>query len=594
MHNHAHAHAHHTHVLPITAAACLEELERIGDYEKAVVKRMKELVSENPNLNGSAGSEQHKHYTKENLKRLSNFPISEPAGTKTVDKTDVGDVTKTTEDNQIECQNTTEHENTTEHQNKTEQNDDGSDDCKWESIQAQLTLNEDNRTSPLIDALKKVEWRARDHAEIAKWCSELAVMFFKADKKMSGRVLEDEYICLIKSLPLSSILKEDLCLQFSCIDLNDSGDISLEEFLYFFLSFPPLKKELGSTFHANEPYHNILGTVATWRKVRLWVYNVVTVPDFNLTSKILFCFDLLLAVVPFLMLLIELISPTTDPEKLGLLWFMALFFATLYLVGLVTCKSKIKFLTNRLHLVELLSFLPWMIYNLFALKEARELPSSNHPFWVGSHGAIGFFLIRIMKIVKLPSILSSSSWLQEDIDIYVKTLHLALSSYKPLGLFMFGLIIFLSTLVYAFERGEYNGDFWERYDSPGDESPFANFFNCVWFTVVTGTTLGYGDFYPKSYEGKFVGMFVVVLGLVNITILINTIGECFEEIFRTYLEDKSKKIQAERAHYIKHQVKLAERKVQDLRRKQLKMSPISWTSKSFGFEGSKSGGIAEV
>jgi len=550
----------HVHDLPVTASACLAELDRIREYEKAVVNRMREILS------CDANSERHSHLatkaagpgwhqpgdrpTKGNIKQLSDLHIE--------NTTTIAGKQLEPSDKQMESHST------------VPLTDDRSDDFKWDTIQAQLTLHEDKRTSPLIDALKKMEWRARDHAEIAKWCSELAVMFFKADENMNGRILEEGYVSLIKSLPLSSSLKNDLYLQFSCIDLTKSGDVTLEEFLYFFLSFPPFKKELASSFHANEPFHNILGNVAAWRKVRLWVYNVATVPSFNMFSKLLFCFDLLLSLVPFIMLYLELISPSIHPEKISLLWFMALFFAAHYVVGLITCKSKIQYLVNRLHIVELISFLPWMIYNFFELNENRELPSSNHPFFVGSRGAIGYFLIRISKIIMLPSILPSSAWLQEDIDIYVKTLHLALASYKPLGWCMFFLVMLLSTLVYAFERGEHNGEFWERYDDSSESSPFSNFFNCCWFTIVTGTTLGYGDFYPKSYEGKLVGMLIVVIGLVNLTIVINTIGECFEEIFRTFLENRSKKIQAERAHYIKSQVELAGRKVEDLQRKHTK------------------------
>merc|ERR1719193_741763 len=270
------------------------------------------------------------------------------------------------------------------------------------------------------------------------------------------------------------------------------------------------------------------------------------------------------------MLYLEVFDPNINPEKMFILWFMVLFFAAQYIIGLFTCKSKIKYLVNRMHIAELISFLPWMIYNIFQLSDDGELQSPNHPFFVGSRGAIGFFLIRITKIIKLPSIFPSSTWLQEDIDIYVQTLHLALASYKPLGLLMFFLIVFLSTLVYAFERGVYNGEVWVRHDNPGEASPFSSFFNCVWFTLVTGTTLGYGDFYPKSYEGKLVGMLIVVIGLVNITIVINTIGECFEEIFRTFLENRSKNIKAERAHYIKKQVRLAEKKVEELQKRHSK------------------------
>lgn len=264
------------------------------------------------------------------------------------------------------------------------------------------------------------------------------------------------------------------------------------------------------------------------------------------------------------MLYIQLISPDIDLEKLTVLWILVSYFAAEYVLGLLTCKNKIKFLVNAMHLLELTSFLPWIIYNFVDWKNQKELSTSLEPFLVRHNGAIGFFLLRILRVVKLPDVVSFT-WLKEDIDIYVQTINLALTSYKPMGLSLFFLITFLSTLIYAFERGNYNGEKWVRGEE-NEGSPFANFFNCVWYTIVTGTTLGYGDLYPLSYEGKLVGILIVILGLVNITVIINTIGQCFEEIFRDYLDSRSKDIQAQRSHYIKRQVEEALGKLEDLRR----------------------------
>jgi len=167
-------------------------------------------------------------------------------------------------------------------------------------------------------------------------------------------------------------------------------------------------------------------------------------------------------------------------------------------------------------------------------------------------------------VSKLPDVISCT-WLKEDIDIYVQTVNLAFTSYKPMAFSLFFLILFLSTLIYAFERGRWNGEIWIRGEET-ERSPFSNFFNCIWYTIVTGTTLGYGDLYPISYEGKLVGILILVLGLINLTVIINTIGQCFEEIFRDYLENRSIKIQAQRSRYIKRQVEEALGRLEDLRR----------------------------
>merc|ERR1711920_743290 len=114
-------------------------------------------------------------------------------------------------------------------------------------------------------------------------------------------------------------------------------------------------------------------------------------------------------------------------------------------------------------------------------------------------------------------------------------------------------ILFFSLLVYAFERGEWDVEekMWVR-DSEGVESPFSDIYSCIYFTVVTMTTLGYGDISPKSSAGRIISMITVLVGLCNITFLINIVGGCFEEVFRDFVLKRSLKMEQEHSKYIKH------------------------------------------
>lgn len=40
-----------------------------------------------------------------------------------------------------------------------------------------------------------------------------------------------------------------------------------------------------------------------------------------------------------------------------------------------------------------------------------------------------------------------------------------------------------------------------------------NFFDAVWWAVVTGTTVGYGDIFPITWEGRVVGMLLMFFGI---------------------------------------------------------------------------------
>jgi len=179
-------------------------------------------------------------------------------------------------------------------------------------------------------------------------------------------------------------------------------------------------------------------------------------------------------------------------------------------------------------------------------------------FWIiyntiGASGKIdpmGFVVFRVFRLVELHLVFKLDT-LKEDLDIFIETLSLAYTSYGAVSMLMSATIIFFSLIIYVFERGNFDETekWWERHDEVG-ESPFANLWNCVYFIVVTMTTLGYGDISPKSYVGKFIAMVTVVVGLCNITFLINIIGDCFEEVFREFVVKRSEKIEFEHTKHL--------------------------------------------
>ena len=56
-----------------------------------------------------------------------------------------------------------------------------------------------------------------------------------------------------------------------------------------------------------------------------------------------------------------------------------------------------------------------------------------------------------------------------------------------------------------------------------------SFWDAVWYTVVTMTTVGYGDIVPTSVFGRIAGMFVMLAGISVISLLTATISSIFVE-----------------------------------------------------------------
>jgi voltage-gated potassium channel len=56
---------------------------------------------------------------------------------------------------------------------------------------------------------------------------------------------------------------------------------------------------------------------------------------------------------------------------------------------------------------------------------------------------------------------------------------------------------------------------------------FTSLWDGVWWAVVTATTVGYGDLYPKDVEGRLIGIVVMLLGIGFLSVLTATIASYF-------------------------------------------------------------------
>lgn len=65
-----------------------------------------------------------------------------------------------------------------------------------------------------------------------------------------------------------------------------------------------------------------------------------------------------------------------------------------------------------------------------------------------------------------------------------------------------------------------------------------NFFDAVWWAVVTGTTVGYGDIFPVTWEGRLVGMLLMFFGIGLVGTVAGFAGNYFMERHRNNSSDE--------------------------------------------------------
>ena len=73
-----------------------------------------------------------------------------------------------------------------------------------------------------------------------------------------------------------------------------------------------------------------------------------------------------------------------------------------------------------------------------------------------------------------------------------------------------------------------------------EQSPFESIPASFWWTLVTMTTVGYGDITPTYWYGKVVGCCVMFFGILVIALPITVIGSNFAHVYKTLTEQQAK------------------------------------------------------
>ncbi|TKR68041.1 hypothetical protein L596_024089 [Steinernema carpocapsae] len=121
-------------------------------------------------------------------------------------------------------------------------------------------------------------------------------------------------------------------------------------------------------------------------------------------------------------------------------------------------------------------------------------------------------VVRVMRVTRIFKLARYSSGLKS----FGMTVRTSLPELSMLTLFLLTAIIFFATLIYFAERDEPNTTFKSIPDS-------------CWWAVVTMTTVGYGDYCPKTVLGKMIASCASISGVLVLAFPITMIVENFSK-----------------------------------------------------------------
>ncbi|MCI4649037.1 ion transporter [Phaeodactylibacter sp.] len=165
-------------------------------------------------------------------------------------------------------------------------------------------------------------------------------------------------------------------------------------------------------------------------------------------------------------------------------WVFTVFFTIEYLLRLYCVLRPRKYATSFFGIIDLLAILPSYL--------ALFLPTAQY-----------FLIIRAFRLIRIFRIFKMAHFINEG-DIIIQALRASRAKITVFLTFVSLLVIIIGALMYLIEGGSNEG--------------FSSIPRGVYWSVVTLTTVGYGDITPRTELGQLISAVVMILGYAIIAV----------------------------------------------------------------------------
>jgi len=158
-------------------------------------------------------------------------------------------------------------------------------------------------------------------------------------------------------------------------------------------------------------------------------------------------------------------------------WVFTILFSIEYVLRLISVISPLKYATSFFGVIDLLAIVPTYLSVL--------LPGSQY-----------FMVIRVLRVLRIFRVLKLVQYLREA-RLLIRAL---IASRRKITVFIFTvltMVVILGSLMYVIE---------------GEEHGFTSIPRSIYWSIVTLTTVGYGDISPKTSTGQTLAAIIMILG----------------------------------------------------------------------------------
>eukprot|EP00794_Sanderia_malayensis_P015042 gene15042-16595_t len=251
------------------------------------------------------------------------------------------------------------------------------------------------------------------------------------------------------------------------------------------------------------------------------VWETMEYPNTSRLAKIISVFSTFVITLSIVIFCVETLPQFNDRKSESAKFARSIFmwiesacvawFTLEYLARLASTPNKIRFLYQPLNIIDLAAIVPF--YVILTLNKTSSSLTS-------------LAILRVLRLARVFRIFKLSRY-SKALQLLMQTI---LASMKELVLLLFLLIVITILFSSAFYYFETDGK---------SNSDFKSIPHTFWLSIVTITTVGYGDMVPCTIGGRLVGAVLAVTGVLVVALPIPIIVNNFSRIYTRVMKDAS-------------------------------------------------------
>ena len=254
------------------------------------------------------------------------------------------------------------------------------------------------------------------------------------------------------------------------------------------------------------------------KQFQKWLYIAMEEPNSSLIARIIFLLVFLGILFTIFDTIVETAVATEIPHQLTYVELaISICFIVEFFLRLVSSTAfgepLIRFFMKTYNIIDLIAIVPFFV----------ELATEDM-------GIKSLRVIRMIRLVRIARIFKMSRYITGTLT-FIDGLRKSLAS---LGFLIF-LVFFLdATFATAFYYAE-AGSFWETLDESSSRT-IGSLTEAMWFTMVTLSSVGYGDLTPQTILGRCIAGLFAVVGMLMFAIPVAVLGNNFQDAYTKQLE----------------------------------------------------------